>query len=254
MIRTKKCPQCGYASEKGFSDCPGCGVIVGKYLEREKEEREYEQKESSEIASSLEVLASARALKIQQRKEWGEILTGFETTNKYKILDGYGNQIFEAEEEPGSIATVLTRFFLTYLRPFTMSIFSRGGNELFVLKRPFRFFFHELYVCKPNGTVSGKVIRRFSILRRIYSVLDRNERESYRLFGPILRPWTFLIQKDGRELGKIAKKWSGLAKESFTDADNFGIIFPEGLDVNQKAVFLGAVFLIDFVHFESKNN
>ena len=26
-----------------------------------------------------------------------------------------------------------------------------------------------------------------------------------------------------QEVGKISKKWSGLAKEYFTDADNFGV-------------------------------
>jgi uncharacterized protein YxjI len=251
---TEKCPKCGYASDTGFADCPSCGVIISKFLEIEKEQKEYEEKESSGIKSSLEKLAHVEALKIQQRKEWGEILTGFETRNKYHVMDSWGNLIFEAEEESGSIATILSRFLLTHLRPFTISIFSQEGNELFVLKRPFRFFFHELHICKPNGIILGKVIRRFAILRRIYAVLDRNGRDIYQLLGPILRPWTFFIKKNDRELGKIAKKWSGLAKESFTDADNFGINFPKGLDTNQKAIFLGAVFLIDFVHFESKQN
>lgn len=254
MSITKKCPKCGYTSDAGFADCPSCGVIISKFLEREKEQKEYEQIESLDIKSSLGKLANAEALKIQQRKEWGEILTGFETRNKYNIMDSWGNQIFEAEEESGSFTTVLTRFLLTHLRPFTISIFSQGGIELFVFKRPFRFFFHELDICKPNGMVLGKLIRRFAIFRRIYTVLDRNGREIYQLFGPIFRPWTFFIKKDDQELGKIVKKWSGFAKETFTDADNFGINFPKGLDVNQKAIFLGAVFLIDFVHFERNQN
>jgi hypothetical protein len=33
--------------------------------------------------------------------------------------------------------------------------------------------------------------------------------------------------------------------------DNFGITFPNGIDLSQKAVLLGAVFLIDFIHFEN---
>jgi len=254
MSTTKQCPKCGYTSNTGFADCPSCGVIVSKFLEIEKKQKEYEQKEFSEIKSSMENLADAEALKIQQRKEWGEILSGFETRNKYNIMDSWGNQIFEAEEEGGSFATVFTRFLLTHLRPFTISIFSQEGNELFILKRPFRFFFHELDIYKSNGMVLGKVIRRFSILRRVYAVLDKHEREIYQLFGPILKPWTFFIKKDDQELGKIVKKWSGLGKEAFTDADNFGINFPKGLDADQKAIFLGAVFLIDFVHFERKHN
>jgi hypothetical protein len=135
-----------------------------------------------------------------------------------------------------------------------MSIFSADGNEIFVLDRPFRFYFHELDVRKPDGTLLGKIKRRFALLRRIYAVLDRSEREVFQIFGPIFRPWTFLINKDDQEQGKIVKKWSGLGKEVFTDADNFGINFPKGISANQKAVFLGALFLIDFVHFEKKQN
>jgi len=85
-------------------------------------------------------------------------------------------------------------------------------------------------------------------------ILDRNGNEIFELFGPLLHPWTFQIKKGGLELGKITKKWSGLVKESFTDADNFGITFPEGIDLSQKAVLLGAVFLIDFIHFENSGN
>jgi hypothetical protein len=48
----------------------------------------------------------------------------------------------------------------------------------------------------------------------------------------------------GTNVGKISKQWTGLAKEMFTDADNFGMTFPIDLDVNIKAVLLGAVFLI----------
>ncbi len=43
-------------------------------------------------------------------------------------------------------------------------------------------------------------------------------------------------------------------KEGFTDADNFGVMFPADWDIKLKALFLGAVFLIDFVHFENKGN
>ena len=43
-------------------------------------------------------------------------------------------------------------------------------------------------------------------------------------------------------------------KEGVTDADNFGVMFPADWDVESKALFLGAVFLIDFVHFENKGN
>lgn len=63
-----------------------------------------------------------------------------------------------------------------------------------------------------------------------------------------------VTSKDGaQKVGKITKQWSGLVREAFTDADNFGISFPMDLDVNIKAVMLGACFLIvSFTNYISK--
>ncbi|KAF6770018.1 hypothetical protein AHF37_11824 [Paragonimus kellicotti] len=53
------------------------------------------------------------------------------------------------------------------------------------------------------------------------------------------------------EVGRITKQWTNFIQEYFTDAENFGISFPMGLDVKIKATLLGAVFLIDFMFFET---
>ena len=53
-------------------------------------------------------------------------------------------------------------------------------------------------------------------------------------------------------VGQISKQWGGFMQEAFTDADDFGISFPMDLDVEIKAVMLGACFLIDFMFFENK--
>jgi uncharacterized protein YxjI len=254
MRTAQTCPKCNFSAATPFSDCPRCGLIISKFLQRKKEQKQFEDRETLEKKSSLDRFAATNVLIIRQQKEWGEILTGFETKNKYAVLDHRGNPLFEAEEEGGSMATILTRFFLTALRPFTMHLFSKEGTGLFKLKRPFRFYFHELDISRSNGAPLGKIKRRFSILRRIYSVLDRNDNEIFQLFGPILHPWTFQIKKGSQQIGKITKKWSGLLKEAISDADNFGITFPKGIELSQKAILLGAVFLIDFVHFENQGN
>lgn len=54
----------------------------------------------------------------------------------------------------------------------------------------------------------------------------------------------------GNNVGKIQKKWSGLFKELYTDADNFGVEFPANATPTQKAILFGATFLIDFMYFE----
>ncbi len=199
----------------------------------------------------MERLLSISSLVVSQQKEWGEILTGFETKNRYAISDVSGSRLYLAAEEAGS---TLLRWFLKALRPFTIAVLTENGQVILRVIRPFRFYFHRADVVDSQGQTIGAIERRFSVLRRIYSVLDSSGEEVFQLFGPILHPWTFQIRNDGIEYGKITKKWSGLLKEGFTDADNFGVMFPAEWDVKLKALFLGAVFLIDFVHFENKGN
>ncbi|MCH8218849.1 MAG: scramblase [Planctomycetes bacterium] len=199
----------------------------------------------------MERLSSISSLVVSQQKEWGEILTGFETKNRYVVSDVSGSRLYLAAEEAGS---TLLRWFLKAQRPFTIAVLTEDGQVVLRVIRPFRFYFHRVEVVDSQGQSLGVIERRFSVLRRIYSVLDSSGEEVFQLFGPILHPWTFQIRNDGVEYGKITKKWSGLLKESFTDADNFGVMFPAEWDVKLKALFLGAVFLIDFVHFENKGN
>ena len=88
----------------------------------------------------MERLQNQNTLLVQQKKEWGEILTGFETKNKYAITDTSGNQLYWAAEE----SSLLSRWLLKTLRPFTIHILSSQGNSVLKLNRPFRFFLHKL--------------------------------------------------------------------------------------------------------------
>ncbi len=196
----------------------------------------------------MDRLQQADTLRVQQKKEWGEILTGFETKNKYAVMDASGQPLYWAAEE----SSFLVRMFLKTLRPFTIHILSSQGHPVLKLKRPFRLYFHEIQVEDSSGRRLGTITREFSILTRRFTVSDFRGTEIYRIFGPIFHPWTFRILHNNRELGTITKQWSGIGKELFTDADNFKVTFPPGIDVHQKSVLLGALFLIDILHFEAK--
>ncbi|CAG0900179.1 unnamed protein product [Darwinula stevensoni] len=56
-----------------------------------------------------------------------------------------------------------------------------------------------------------------------------------------------------KEVGLIRKNWSGLLKEAFTDADNFTVVFPIDLDVRLKALFIGTLFLLDFMLYQKNS-
>ena len=194
----------------------------------------------------MDLLAPISSLVVKQLKEWGEILTGIETRNRYDISDTSGNVVMRSGEE----SSFLARYFLKRIRPLTMHIVTPQGQPEILLRRPFRFYFHEMTVSDSNGLPVGVVRRRFAIFSRPFSVYDSLGREIFSVIGPMLHPWTFRILVNGMEVGLILKKWSGLGKEMFTDADTFSIQFPDGIDAKQKALLLGALFLIDLLHFE----
>ena len=199
----------------------------------------------------MESLAQTNGLVIQQRKEWGEILSGFETKNKYAVMNAAGEQLYYAAEVGGNF---LVRMFLKAWRPFEIAIVRPDNQMALQLKSPFRFYFREIAVHDAAGKPLGYIQRKFTLLRRKYIVCDHQGTEICELFGPLLHPWTFEIREGEQIFGKITKKWSGLLKESFTDADNFGVTYPAEWPEKIKALLLGAVFLIDFVHFENKND
>jgi len=195
----------------------------------------------------MDVIANAASLVVQQKKQWGEILAGFAQRNKYLVSDPAHGDLFAAVEEGGSM---LARQFLRNIRPFEMRVVRLDGTPALHLRRPFTWYFHELEIRDAKTKLLGRVQRKFSWLRRVYAVQDATGREAYRLYGPAFHPWTFEIRTGDRTVGRIVKKWSGVAKEAFTTADNFGVTFPTGCSADVKATLLGAVFLIDFVHFE----
>jgi hypothetical protein len=204
-----------------------------------------------EKETAMERLTSTRALLIHQQKEWGEIFTGFEVANRYVLHEENGDPILWAAEVGGNW---FIRQFLRQMRPFTIHLVDGNQQQVLEFRRPWRWFFHEVSIYDAEGRLLGTVRRRWSWLRRVFDVQDAAGNVIYELFGPLLHPWTFHIRRDAQELGRITKNWSGMLTEMFTRADKFGIVYPETADAAQRAILLGAVFLIDFAYFEKKQN
>lgn len=211
----------------------------------------------------LEYLATLDQLLIKQKVEVLELMTGFETANKYNVLNSLGQQIYKAKED----TDCCTRQMCGPGRPFEMIIKDNEEREVIHLNRPLRCqaccfpcCLQELEVSSPPGTIVGTIEQQWSIYPR-FTVKDQDGNVILKIKGPLCPisccgdvDFKVLSSDGGTEVGKISKQWTGLAREAFTDADNFGISFPGDLDVRAKATLLGAVFLIDFMFFETKKN
>ena len=71
-------------------------------------------------------------LLVKQKVEVLEIMTGFETQNKYKVLNSMGQEVYKAKEKSGCC----TRQCCGPIRPFEMEITDGHGNEVIHLERP----------------------------------------------------------------------------------------------------------------------
>jgi len=199
--------------------------------------------------------ADYQQLTVRQKKRWLEILTSWEVKNTYDVYDGRGTPVLRVREQGSGLLSLLKRLLLGPMRPLHVLVFDvLSGEPLLDLRRPFRFIFHRMEVKAASGLALGAVQKRWSWFRRIYDIESDSGRSVARLFGPILKPWTFEIRVDDRSVGTIQKRWSGLGKELFSDADNFGVNLSGLNDPKLKLLAFAAVVLIDVVHFERSKN
>lgn len=202
---------------------------------------------------SLERLVTAHpTLLVRQAREWVEILLGVEEANRYEICDEAGRVVARAAESGGGLLTLLLRMALRRLRPLDLKIYNAAGEPLGTAKKPFRFYFHEFDIFDKDQKI-GKVIRRFAIFSRRFELLNAEGQVLATLESRLFRIWTFKVLVGGREIGRISKRWGGLLREAFTDADTFGVAFGEA-EPRLRKLLLFATFLVDFTSFEDNSN
>ena len=206
--------------------------------------------------SHLTVFAKPSRLSVRQKKRWLEMLTSFDARNTYVVYDETGMPVLDVQEQGNGIGNFFKRMLLGTYRPFTSRVEDLvGQGPVLELRRKFRFFFHRLEVFDHQGSKLGAIERQWTWFRRKFTVEGPTGEEVATLFGPFWRPWTFEIRLPGDEhaSGVVQKKWSGLLKEAFTEADNFWVELDRVEDPNLRALLFSATVLIDVVHFEKKN-
>ncbi len=192
-----------------------------------------------------------RRILVRQSKEWGEILLGFESVNRYELFDAADRRIGWAAEEGGGLMRMFGRQLFGPMRKATVHVYGPDGDEIGRGEKPFRLWFQRMEVFAGDRK-AGAIQRRFSIFHRKFTIENARGEPVFEILSPFFRIWTFKILFQGEEVGRISKQWGGILKEVFTDADVFGL---EYLSIDElesmRPVLLGATFLIDFTCFEN---
>lgn len=195
---------------------------------------------------------------LQKLRTHDTLLVTEDSNNQYKVFSVNGTHLFTATEESGQI--------------YILHICDPLGEEIITLSRDCCCLWccgcgcRELKVFSPSENLIGTISEPVSsLIRPNYRIFDATLPDAplYEVRGPYLT-WSFLCrdvdfnvyetrQTNGGnpQIGVISKKWGGIVRELLTDWDTFGVSFPENLDVNHKALFLAACFLIDKMHFSN---
>ena len=199
-------------------------------------------------------LLNMSQLIVRQRKEFAELF-GFETRNKYEILNESGEVIGFCAEQQKGILGFLFRQFLGHWRSFELHFFDIERNIFLTSRHPFRFFFQEFEIINNQNQSIGSVKQRWGILVKKFDVYNSHQQVIMQMRSGLFQFWTFPFYSatQGIERAVVKKKWSGLLKEMFLDADNFMVHFNDGtLTQEERSLILAASVFTDLQYFEKK--
>jgi uncharacterized protein YxjI len=221
------------------------------------------------IAKPLWYLSQIDNIFVKQKIELMEMFTNIETNNKYEIQNGGGQQVYFAAEQTGCCQ----RQCCGAHRAFTITIMDNQGVKVLELTRPLRCnsawscvwvlpinccCLQDMTVNDGDGNLLGRIVQKWSLIKPSFDVRDEKDETVLHITGPVCvfsccgSDVHFPVsQPDGAEVGMIAKKWSGFAKEVYTRADNYTVNFPMDMPVNHKALLMSASLLLDFMYFEN---
>src|SRR5882762_828983 len=177
-------------------------------------------------------------------------------TDTYDIFDpANGEQIGVAKEEPPVWAKWLRLVINKSQMPTAINIYEIEGQPAVVsIRRGFTFIRSKVRVVAGDGRNLGYFRSKLISIGGGFHVFDSRDQQVAEVKGN-WKGWDFrFLNKSGREIGTVTKKWAGLGKELFTSADNYIISLTDlsGASADASALLLAAGLAIDVVYKESE--
>jgi len=186
---------------------------------------------------------------VKQKVEAIEIFTGFETNNRYQVENEIGNVLYYAYEEAGFFA----KQFLGSRRPNKLVIMDANKVPQLTLERKFYWFNAKYTVRDSNGNIIAHIKqKKWFVNHRKFEIYDDSNQLLFTCSAKLPHIWTFNILIHDNQVAQILKKWSGIGREAFTDADFFNIDFGTVSDNIKRQIILALAFAIDLRVFEQK--
>ncbi|XP_028165131.1 phospholipid scramblase 1-like [Ostrinia furnacalis] len=149
----------------------------------------------------------------------------------YTIFNNEGQKIFLAVREKSC-------------RRFQVKIFNYYGNEVIEIKKP-KYCVNKVHVWAPPGNFVGYV-KQVNPCANTFLVKNREKQVVLKIKAPCFFGGVYDVLSRDELVGTMKKQWN---VEALVNYDNFGVSFPVEMEVGDKAVLLGACFLIGYLKY-----
>lgn len=181
-----------------------------------------------------------------------EKIQALKFANEYKVYDAEGNALGAIQEVMSTSRKIGSLFMSKKNLPMNLEIRDAQGNVVASLSRGWTFLLPTLTLSDEKGAPVAKIKTKFG-LKVKFDVLDLSGNIIAKIQGN-WTAWDFVISDaSGNQIGSISKKFNGLAKEIFTDADKYVIsIEPSVTDPTLRMAMASAASIVDVVYKENR--
>ncbi|MFN8587198.1 MAG: phospholipid scramblase-related protein [Candidatus Eisenbacteria bacterium] len=181
----------------------------------------------------------------------------FKIRDTYDLLDPESGQtVGIAKEETTGWARWLRLVLKKAYLPARVNVYEREDLPPVVTLRKKPGFPHTTVIVRNGrGQDVGSLKSKFFTLGGAFRVYDATGNECAEVKGD-WKGWNFkLLDMSGQELGVITKKWAGIGRELFTNADRYVISLSEQAapTPDRAALLLGAALAVDMVFKERQD-
>lgn len=146
----------------------------------------------------------------------------------FDLFSPDGQKVGMVVERASGLKKLLKLVISKQILTCTLEVLSGGGeNGPVVLKihRGFGLFRKKVHVYDAQGETIGYFKSRILSLGGAFDVYDAKDQPIAVLKGD-WKGWNFKFSKtSGEEFGQVSRQWGGIAKELFTNADNYVVHF-----------------------------
>ncbi len=177
----------------------------------------------------------------------------FKFENVYNIYDGEGKNVGAVKQKLTTGQKMLRLLLKKPMLPFLLEIKDEIDQVEATISRGWTFWMSKITIADADGNKIGMVTQKFKFFKPTFNISDKDDQPIATITGD-WKAWNFVIKDaQGKEIGKVSKKWAGLAQEMFTTADKYNVNLNEDITNREhKMAILASAITIDMVLKESK--